>query len=299
MRQKRPSRPVRHALELARVPLDPAFPFHGGGRYVQGDAPITCLHLHEALELGLCHSGSGIFVVEDKVLPYRAGCISVISEREMHLAQSTPGTTSTWTFLTLDPARLLAGAGAAPELLATAPLAGRAFANVIAPDAAPELCRLVGLLAEEAGRGRAAGHREAVRGLVLAIMAQLHRLPGRSAAAHRDGDMHRLAPALGYLNTHWQEELSVPELAAACGLSPTHFRRRFTAAFGQGPLAYLIRFRLEQAAALLRDGRTPVLAAALRCGFGSLSAFQRHFHAAFGCPPRAWRRRSDGRIGRS
>lgn len=292
MRQKRPSAPAGYALELADIPLSAEFPFSGGGRYVQHDAPIHRLHLHQVLELGYCHEGSGIFVIEDKVLPYRAGCVSVISEREMHLAQSTPGTTSTWTFLSLDPARLLAGAAADAAVLGTDGLGGRGFANIIAPEADPALCRLVEQLAAEAADAGAAHHREAVRGLVLAVMARLHRLPGRSAPRAGRDALRRLAPALGYLGAHYRDELDIPTLAAVCGLSPTHFRRLFAAAFGQSPLAYVVRYRLEQAAALLRDGRTPVLEAALRCGFNSLSAFQRHFRAAFGCAPRTWRRRA-------
>jgi AraC-like DNA-binding protein len=294
MPQKRPSAGAGYGLSLAPVPLDEDFPFVCGGRWEQRDQPITCLHLHQALELGFCHRGSGVFVVEDKVLPYRAGCVSVISEREMHLAQSTPGTSSTWTFMLADPARLLAGSGVDAALLATASLGGSAFRNIVAPEDSASLCRLVELLAEEGIAPGRPGHREAVRGLVLAIMAGLHRLPGRTAAgADRSAALRRLAPALGYLGSHYREEVDIPTLAAVCGLSPTHFRRSFTAAFGRGPLAYLVRFRLEKAAALLRDG-APVLESALRSGFSSLSSFQRHFRAAFGCPPRAWRRQQPG-----
>lgn len=297
MRHKRPSGLAGYALELADIHFADDFPFSCGGRFVQRDDPINRLHLHQVLELGYCHAGSGIFVIEDKVLPYHAGCVSVINEREMHLAQSTPGTTSTWTFLAVDPARLLAGAAADAAILSTAGLGGRGFANILAPEGEPELCRLVELLAAEAGSGGANGHREAVRGLMLATMARLHRLPGRTTANAADaGDgsaaLRRLAPALGYLGSHYRDELDIPTLAAVCALSPTHFRRLFTAAFGQAPLAYVVRFRLEKAAALLRDGRTPVLEAALRCGFNSLSAFQRHFRSAFGCPPRSWRRQA-------
>jgi len=215
----------------------------------------------------------------------------VISEREMHLAQSTPGTTSTWTFISVDPARLLAGTGADAAILSTASLGGRGFANLIPPDREPELCRLIAQLVAEMASSSAIGRRELLRGLMLAVMARLHRLPGRSAAsADRSAGLRRLAPALGYLGTHYRDEVDIPTLAAVCGLSPTHFRRLFTAAFGQGPLAYVVRFRLEKAAALLRDGSTSVLDASLACGFNSLSSFQRHFRAAFGQSPRAWRR---------
>ena len=276
---------------MTDIALPEDFPIVTSGRSVQRDDPISHLHLHQMLELGYCHAGSGIFVVEDKVLPYRAGCVSVINEREMHLAQSTPGTTSTWTFLSVDPARLLAGVGVDPAMLDTSTLGGRGFENIIPPERDPDLCGLISLLATETER-RATGHRDAVRGLMLASMACLHRLPGQGVASGERGALRRLAPALGYLGAHYHDAMSIPMLAAVCGLSPTHFRRLFSAAFGQAPLTYVVRFRLEKAAALLRDGRTSVLQAALRCGFNSQSAFQRHFRTVFGCPPRAWRQRT-------
>lgn len=292
MLQNRPSTTAAYALELAVIVLPEDFPFVGGTRFVQGDNPIRHLHAHQALEIGYCHEGSGIFVIEDKVLPYRTGCASIIREREMHLAQSTPGTTSTWTFLSVDPGRLLAGMTDNATFITCTDLHGRGFPNILAPESETELCRLIALLVAEAASPTGSGHRELVRGLMLAIMARLHRLPGRSDAgtAGRSAALRRLAPALGYLGSHFRDELSIPVLAAVCGLSPTHFRRLFTAAFGQAPLDYIVRFRLEKAAALLRDGRTPVLTVALDCGFNSLSAFQRHFRRVFACTPREWRR---------
>jgi hypothetical protein len=71
------------------------------------DAPITFMHRHNCLEIGYCHSGAGIFVVEDKTLPYRAGDVSIISEAEMHQAWSIAGMRSEWTFVEVDPLALV------------------------------------------------------------------------------------------------------------------------------------------------------------------------------------------------
>ena len=54
------------------------------------------------------------------------------------------------------------------------------------------------------------------------------------------------------------------DLAAAAGLSPAHFSRRFKAAFGESPHQYLLTRRLERAAALLRATDWPVAGSASR-----------------------------------
>src|SRR5687768_4151735 len=90
-------------IVFAPIPLDPELPITGGLPFVQADNPITLLHYHDCLELGYCFSGSGIFMVGEKVLPFGAGDVAFINHTEVHLAQSAPGTHSEWTWIYLDP----------------------------------------------------------------------------------------------------------------------------------------------------------------------------------------------------
>ena len=102
--QNRPSEPGRR---YAPYDLVDEFPVAGGYLYFQQDKEIEELHQHNGLEIGYCYSGSGIFVIENKVFTFSKGCVSIINDAEMHLAQSTPGTQSPWRFIILDPAKLL------------------------------------------------------------------------------------------------------------------------------------------------------------------------------------------------
>jgi hypothetical protein len=52
-------------------------------------------------------------------------------------------------------------------------------------------------------------------------------------------------------DARYRDALSVADLAAAVGLSPAYFSRRFKATFGESPHQYLLTRRLERAAALL------------------------------------------------
>jgi len=289
-------RPPRRRYQPSYEPhrLDPAFPFLAIP-WLHPDHPITRLHQHDVLEIGWCHEGAGVFVIADKMLRFQAPCACIISERELHFAQSSLGTTSRWTFLFADVPRLLAGTPCDPALLSTAALSGAAFANVIAAAEQPALCRLVGELADESARRASVPLRSwqaAVRGLLLAILAHCQRLPGRSAIPGQPPAMDCLAPALACIGERHRESLPVPALARACGMTVSTFRRVFRATLGQSPKAYLTRFRVHQAAAALDASATSVVDAARSAGFASVSACNRHFRAVLGCSPRQWRQRT-------
>jgi AraC-like DNA-binding protein len=85
------------------------------------------------------------------------------------------------------------------------------------------------------------------------------------------------------------EPLSVADLAAAAGLSPAHFSRRFKATFGESPHQYLLTRRLERAAALLTSTDWSVAAICFAVGAQSVGSFTTSFHRVHGMAPLAYR----------
>ena len=81
------------------------------------------------------------------------------------------------------------------------------------------------------------------------------------------------------------------DLAAACKMSTSYFRRVFNETMGLGPLEYLNRTRITRACTLLQMTDSSVLEICEAVGFRSLSSFNRHFSAIMGQPPTAWRNR--------
>ncbi|HYE04528.1 MAG TPA: AraC family transcriptional regulator [Planctomycetota bacterium] len=251
--------------------------------------PVTHLHRHGGVEIGFCHAGRGVLLVEGRVLPYAAPCVALIAAEDWHFHHSAPGTISDWTFAFVDPARLLAPGD--PGIAIAATLRGPRFPHVCGPDqpaliaigeALAELCRRRGVSRDDAFTAGA-------RGLVSALIAEASRLTGRDGARGAVGQAarERLLPALRLIAASHGEALPVPRLARAAGLAPSAFRVAFARAFGVGPKAYVTRFRLEKAAAALdADPRARVLDVALDCGFASLSAFNRQYRALFQRAPR-------------
>jgi AraC-like DNA-binding protein len=99
-----------------------------------------------------------------------------------------------------------------------------------------------------------------------------------------------VAPALAAMHADPAEGWTVQSLAAVAGLSRAAFAKRFTTLIGEPPLAYLTRWRMTRAAALLREGDLPLSAVAARTGYGSEFAFGKAFKREFGRAPGIYRR---------
>ena len=64
-------------------------------------------------------------------------------------------------------------------------------------------------------------------------------------------DLAHLRRARDLMDREFARPLSVAAIARAALMSPAHFSRRFRAAYGETPYAYLMSRRIERAQALL------------------------------------------------
>jgi AraC family transcriptional regulator len=84
-------------------------------------------------------------------------------------------------------------------------------------------------------------------------------------------------------------EISLESLARVACMSVDHFLRSFRAASGVTPYQYVLTQRLRKASAMLKNGKGPIAAIALQCGFSNPSHFSVKFHAHFGVSPSRYR----------
>jgi AraC-like DNA-binding protein len=83
-----------------------------------------------------------------------------------------------------------------------------------------------------------------------------------------------------------REPLEVAELAAAVGLSASHFARAFKQTTGKAPHQFIVEQRLERARVALASGNAgKVSGVAIEFGFFDQSHFTRHFRRKFGLTP--------------
>lgn len=98
-----------------------------------------------------------------------------------------------------------------------------------------------------------------------------------------------LLRARDLVDARYAEPLDVDDLAHVAGLSRAHFSRRFRAAFGETPHAYLLARRLERAAAMLRATDRSVVEICFAVGLRSVGSFTTSFTRAYGLSPTAYR----------
>lgn len=83
------------------------------------------------------------------------------------------------------------------------------------------------------------------------------------------------------------------EVAAECGMSPTHLRRLFKRATGQSLQDYIKGVRIDRAKSLLSEANMPLKVVSYRLGFNHCSAFSFAFQQATGETPGQYRRRRE------
>lgn len=100
-----------------------------------------------------------------------------------------------------------------------------------------------------------------------------------------------LRRAHDYIDRNYPEPLDLEQLARVAGVSKYHFARSFEAAFGETPIRYLTRRRIERAQDLLRFANLTVTEICMMVGFASLGSFSTRFSALVGESPTAYRDR--------
>lgn len=275
-----------YAIEFTPIPLEDSFPMQIHDHRRHPARTIRYLHRHNCVELGLCLEGEGVFVVEGKIMNFRRGDYSIIGPAEAHLATSAAGTTSHWVWFYLDFDRILLPHFPDLDLRFLGGLRGNGFHNILDGRSDPRGGQLLAELFRT-------DEREEQCALLLLLALHLRRRYGgdalRQPSERNAGELERLAPAITYFSRNCAGTATVAAAARLCCMSLTNFRRVFRRELGSCPQEYLNQLRIGMALAELREGGSPISEIAMRCGFPSLSSFNRQFRKRQGCSPRRFR----------
>lgn len=292
------SRPKQAGLEYRRYELPADFPLLAltGDHWRISPVPSPNLHIHNCMEIGICHSDSGTMLFNGTPVRFEAGYVSCIARDVPHVTWSSPGQASLWSYLFIDPEAMVDSA-----LLSQFPKPPHSsgFASdcrlMLSPQQAPWAAPLVnGILQEVVEKPRA--HVSCAHALCVALITRLLRVYSEAATEPlQETALRRLVPALNYISKHYMLDFSPEQLAELCQLSPTHFRRLFKEQIGVNPLAFLHQTRIEKSCTLLRSTTFSISKISEAVGYASLSSFNRHFLEIMGCSPTDWRKQIVGR----
>ena len=115
------------------------------------------------------------------------------------------------------------------------------------------------------------------------------KVPVARLGATEDSLTGKIREAIRLFESHIEDPLRIPEIAAAVGLSGRHFDRQFKQETGQSPLRYYHRLRLAKARQRVLYTNDPIAEIAASVGYPTVSRMVHHYQAAFGVSPKTER----------
>lgn len=111
------------------------------------------------------------------------------------------------------------------------------------------------------------------------------KIAGHHAEVQYKEDLVLLNQIFSYIETHFQEDITLDTISDLVGFSPYYFTRFFKKHIGQTFIQFLSDYRLEQARYILSQERLPMAEVAEKSGFSSVKTFHHVFKKSQGMSP--------------
>lgn len=110
-------------------------------------------------------------------------------------------------------------------------------------------------------------------------------------------DIDRLKTAIGYIQSHYSDDISLQDIAASCHISKSECCHLFKRTLRLTPFSYLSDYRIRQSLPLLLEGQKSMTEIAAETGFHGSSYFSETFKKVMNTSPREYRRSHAGHSG--
>lgn len=248
------------------------------------------LHSHNCLEIGYCFQGSGVFLVDDEILPFGAGNCSVIFPGQKHIAGSNKADPSLWHFVMIDANLLINGLPQeSAEGLTKIEDRRPNVPNVINVVSYPHICMIIQLIVEQLAK-KSMQYKNSVKMLALSLLYGLSELGILENKKMENRKYDAIAPALNYISNSYETQITLTKLAGMCNLSESTFRRNFKEMMGTSPMEFVHEIRIKVSTQLLREDRYSINQIAMMVGYDTLSSFNRQFRKIKGISPSGWKK---------
>ena len=259
---------------------------------------IDYLHFHNCMEIGYCYNGSGILTIGEEDYRFSGGQFSIIPQNCPHTTTSDPGTKSKWEYLFFDTEEILrelyppdVNEKKVQWIINRVNARGLFLEAADYPVLAGKIRNMLDIM-----RQNDEFYIEEVKGVLISFLASIARKNSGNSTYNSqenlDGKNNILvSDALTYIREHYMEPIRIEKVAGHCHISETHFRRLFSSCINMAPLEYINLVRIQNACEMLRKTDALVSDIAFRCGFSTLSTFNRNFKQVMGCSPYEWRKK--------
>ena len=96
--------------------------------------------------------------------------------------------------------------------------------------------------------------------------------------------------AINFIEQNFQNNISIEEIAAVCGINRSYFGKIFRNTVGRSPQEFLMHYRMVKATELLKLTSLSIADIGSAVGYENQLHFSRAFKKRYGLPPREWRK---------
>lgn len=266
----------------------------------KSDFPI---HYHNCLEIGYCHEGHGIFSIENESFKFDKGDAVIISSGKSHYGCSSSDVESVWSWIFLDPVKLLEARVDNTEILDLHQLTGHLHSKVFKRENNSEIILLIERMISEL-HYKQKYYTEAFKAITRLLLVEVQRreILLENPTFHIKGTFDKIesfTPAIKHIQKNFWKKISIAELSSLCCLSLPYFSRSFKKCIGKSAYQYILDYRLAMASVALKKSNKRIDIIAIENGFPTLSCFIRAFEKKFGISPGKWKRKNLGINGMS
>ena len=259
------------------------------------DKTVLWLHWHDGVEIIQMLEGRAVFKIEDRQYEAAPGDILVVNSGFLHYGEAAEDGPVVYQAIVFGRA-LLAGASPDPrhDRCIQPFLTGqRLFPEKIASGDGGyvEMSAALALLLQEFARKRE-GYELAVKAALQLFTLAAYRLSGLQDRTRRDfaANSERFKLLLEHIDRGYGSRITVEHAARIVALSPCHFCKTFKKLTGRTFVEFMNLYRVNKAAALLRETGLSVTEIAASTGFCNVNYFDKVFKQCKRCSPARYRK---------
>lgn len=247
------------------------------------------MHFHYYLEIAYCFEGKGIFKSDRQSFEVEEGDITIAAPNTLHSTCAEESVHTRWCNIYIDMEDLLKlfPVGEARSQLR---MIREAFSDILYLDSREyrdilwpflEIIRL--------NNEKKRNYKMQIMGLLYAMLFKIYEIFSDEKREERSTANLPIMPAVEYIYDHYMEPIKVADLAGLCHFSESYFRKVFLEMKGMGPMEYLNSIRIRHACRMLQNSTETIRMVGEKCGYPSVTTFERNFRQRMGMLPSQWR----------